>query len=438
MKIPNTIPGAIPLLGCFLLSFVLNAFSAQSQIFQASVYKSDITPDTPQQLLGYGARKSTGVHDRIYHRVTVLDDGTNRFVLASSDICLIAPSEYDKVASMLQKEHGIKPENFWWTLTHTHSAPELGPPGLPESFMGNRYTHEYDKQYTAETEKKLIDAVGQAVRSLQPARLAVGWGHSNANINRRARNVNGSTSLGLNPDLPVDRRIGMLRIDKANGAPLAIIANYAMHGTVIGGQCTLISGDGPGVVADYVEKKTGATMLFINGAAGNIAPIYSTQPGPDRLRQFEAMLGERILEANSAMTQSSSQVKLHPGSILVESPKKKDLKWPEYMTDYVGVNSNGTEVVKIPVRFLKINSDIAIWAAPLELFCEISNEIRDRSPFPYTFYYGYTNGWLGYLLTDVEITYGGYEPTVTPYAPGADRNLVNGVMNYLEGFMRKP
>jgi neutral ceramidase len=95
-------------------------------------------------------------------------------------------------------------------------------------------------------------------------------------------------------------------------------------------------------------------------------------------------------------------------------------------------------MVKIPVRFLKINKDIAIWAAPLELFCEISNEIRDRSPFPYTFYYGYTNGWLGYLLTDIEITYGGYEPTVTPYAPGADRNLINGVMNYLEGSMRKP
>ncbi len=421
---------------CLLLCLAAGAASAQA--FRAAVAKTDITPDDPQQLLGYGARKSTGVHDRIYHRVTVMDDGKNRFVLVSSDICLIAPSEYDKVAARVQKKYGIAPENFWWTLTHTHSAPELGPPGLPESFMGERYKHEYDRKYTDDAEQKLLDAVGEAIHNLAPARLSAGWGHSNANINRRARNVNGSTSLGINPDLPVDRRIGMLRIDKADGSPLAVIANYAMHGTVIGGQCTLISGDAPGVVADYVEKKTGAAMLYINGAAGNIAPIYSTQPGPQRLKQFEAMLGERILEAYAQMPPSSPDIRLSPGSFTVETPKKENLKWPAYMADYVRRTAPGGEVVRIPVRTLKINSDIAIWAAPLELFCEISNEIRDRSPFPYTFYFGYTNGWLGYLLTDREITFGGYEPTVSPYAPGAEGRLIEGVMSHLEGTMRKP
>ncbi len=417
---------------------MLVAQTLAAQAFRAAVVKTDITPGNAQQLLGYQARKSTGIHDRIYHRVAVLDDGKTRFVLVSSDICVIAPSEYDKVAAMLQKEQGIAPENFWWTLTHTHSAPELGPPGLPETFMGGRYTHQYDREYTDITERKLVDAVAEAVKKLEPARLSVGWGHSNANINRRARTVEGKTSLGNNPDLPVDRRIGMLRIDKADGTPMTIIANYAMHGTVIGGQCTLISGDAPGIVADYVEKKTGAAMLFINGAAGNIAPIYSTQAGPERLKEFEAMLGDRILEANAKMSLSDPNVTLRPGRIVVETPKRRDMGWPEYMSDYIGKNSSGTEMVKIPVRFLKINRDIAVWAAPLELFCEISNQVRDRSPFPYTFYYGYTNGWLGYLLTDKEITFGGYEPTVSPYAPGAETNLINGVMNYLEGPMRAP
>ncbi len=409
-----------------------------AQQFRAAVAKADITPDNTQQLLGYQARKSTGVHDRIYHRVAVLDDGKTRFVLVSSDFCVLSPSEYDKVAAMLTKELGILPENFWWTLTHTHSAPELGPPGLPEVFMGARYTHEYDKEYTAVTERKLLDAVSEAINKLEPARLSVGWGYSNANINRRARTVDGKTMLGNNPDLPVDRRIGMLRIDKADGTPMSVIANYAMHGTVIGGQCTLISGDAPGIVADYVEQKTGAVMLFINGAAGNVAPIYSTEASPWRLKEFEAMLGDRILEANARMTQSDSEVKLRAGRIVVETPKKPEIGWPEYMSDYAGKNSSGTEMVKIPVRFLKINSDVAIWAAPLELFCEISNEIRARSPFPYTFYYGYTNGWLGYLLTDKEATFGGYETGVSPFAPGAEANLINGVMYYLEGPMRKP
>src|SRR5690606_37171356 len=156
------------------------------------------------------------------------------------------------------------PEHFWWSLTHTHSAPELGPPRLPEAFMGERYTHQYDKEYTAATEQKLVDAVAEAIHNLEPARLSVGWGHSNANINRRARNAERRAFLGLNPDLHVDRRIGILRIDRPDQSPLAIIAKYAIHGTVIGGQCSLISGDAPGIVADYVEKETGATLLFIN------------------------------------------------------------------------------------------------------------------------------------------------------------------------------
>jgi hypothetical protein len=93
-------------------------------------------------------------------------------------------------------------------------------------------------------------------------------------------------------------------------------------------------------------------------------------------------------------------------------------------------------MVRLPIRFLKINEDIAIWSAPLELFCEISNEIRDRSPFPYTFYYGYTNGWLGYLLTESEYKYKGYEPTVSPFTPGAERDLTEAVVTHLQGKMQ--
>lgn len=420
---------------------VLNCFNTvlgQDRTFKAAVSKIDITPDDAQQLLGYQARKSTGVHDRIYHRALVLDDGETRFVLVSSDICVISPSEYDVVAARLQEELNIPPQHFWWSLTHTHSAPELGPPGLPEAFMGERYTHQYDKEYTADTEQKLVDAVAEAIGKLEPAELSVGWGHSNANINRRARDGKGRTYLGLNPDLPVDRRIGMLRIQRPDQTPIAIIANYAIHGTVIGGECTLISGDAPGIVADYVEKKTGATMLFINGAAGNIAPIYSTQRGPDRLGEFEPLLGDRILEANAKMTASTAHVTLRAGGTMVESPRREGLNWPEYLSAYTRKTSAGEWVVKMPVRFLKINQDIAIWSAPVELFCEISNEIRDRSPFPYTFYYGYTNGWLGYLMTDEEIPFGGYETTVTPFKPGAAGDLIHTVLGYIEGPMLAP
>ncbi|GAB3255549.1 neutral/alkaline non-lysosomal ceramidase N-terminal domain-containing protein [Larkinella harenae] len=418
-----------------LLPTLSLAFDSKTGSFRAAVVKVDITPEGHQMLLGYGARRSTGVYDKIYHRIVVMDDGKTQFVMASSDICVMSPTEYDKVAARLSKELGIDPVNFWWTLTHTHSAPEVGPPGLPELFMGERYRHQFDSDYTEVVERKLIEAVREARKNLAPARLGVGWGLSNANINRRGKGVDGKAFLGMDPDGAVDRRIGLIRLEKADGSPLALLGNYPIHGTVMGGENLLISGDAPGVVAEYVEQKVGAPMLFINGAAGNLAPIYSVYPSPQagRLHQFKVLLGDKVIAANKNLKATTDQVVLKSGGITVETPRKEGLGWLPYLRDYTRTTKAGTNLVRLPVRFLHINDDIAIWSAPLELFCEISNEVRDRSPYPYTFYYGYTNGWLGYLLTEAEIPHGGYEVTVSPFSPSAGKDLTDAVINHLQG-----
>ena len=410
----------------------------QHNTFRAAVIKIDITPDNPQHLLGYGARISTGIHDRIYHRILALDDGTTQFFLVSTEVCSFSPVEYDHVANQVNDRLGIPPENLWWTTTHTHSAPELGPRGLPKIFMGERYEHEVDAAYTDMIEQTLINGIREAREKLSPARLGVSWGFSQANINRRAIDVDGKASLGLNPDGPVDRRIGLLRIDAADGTPMVLVANYPIHGTVLGSKNLKISGDAPGIVSDYVEEITGTPLLFINGALGNMAPIYSVYPDPrsGHLGQFRVLLGEKILDANRKIMATTDRVVLSPGSIVVETPRKPGLGWPSDFGNYNRTSNTGVNLIRLPVRFLKVNEDIAIWGAPLELFCEISNEIRDRSPFPYTFYFGLTNGWLGYLLPESEYKYGGYEPGVSPYTPEAARDLTEAVMNYLMGETR--
>ena len=411
----------------------------QSKVFRASVVKIDITPDKPKMLLGYSARQSTGINDRIYHRIVAMDDGVKQFFLVSTDICVMSPSEYDHVAAILQKDLGIDPENFWWTLTHTHSAPEVGVPGLPEVFMGDRYKHDVDTAYTSLVERSLIKGITEARNKLAKAKLGVGWGFSQANINRRAIDVDGKASLGLNPEGAVDRKIGLIRLDKEDGSPLALIANYAIHGTVLGPAQTEISGDAPGIVSEYVEQKLGVPLLFINGAAGNLAPIYSVYPNPKagHLSQFKVLLGDKILSANKEIVSSRSDIKLFTGSIIIETPRKPNLSWPKDLSRYTQTLANGDHMVLLPARFLKINEDVAIWSLPVELFCEISNEIRDRSPFPFTFFYGYTNGWLGYLPTEKEWKYGGYEiETVSPYTPIVEKHLKEAVLGYLEGEMK--
>jgi neutral ceramidase len=427
-------------LGFFLfLSPEVSAQSATAGKFRASVVKVDITPLDSQMLAGYAARKSTGVMHRIYHRIVAMDDGKTQFFLISTEIGKMSPSQYDKVAARLKSEHGIDPVNLWWGVTHTHSAPEVGPPGISGIFLPNRYQHAVANEYTAIAEQKLIEGILEARRKLAPARLGVGSGFSQANINRRAIDQNGKASLGLNPDGAVDRTIGLLRIEKENGSPLVLIANYAMHGTVLGPQNLDISGDAPGVVAEYVEEKSGAPMLFMNGAAGNLAPIYSVYPDARQghLEQFRVLLGDKILEANASIAHTTADVTLVSRTLVVETPRK-DMGWPADMTNYSKTTHSGQNLVLLPVRFLKINDNVVVWSAPLELFCEISNEVRSRSPFAFTFYFGYSNGNLGYLPTKKGWEEGGYEPSVSPFTPAAEKDLTEAVIGYLQGELRAP
>src|SRR6476659_3378123 len=299
----------LSLWAAWILPAIFAAGPLSAAPLRASATKVDITPETPQWLLGYGPRKSTGVHDRIYHRVMALDDGRTQFFLVSSALCLFSPELYDEVASALQQA-GIEMKQFWWSVTHTHSAPEAGPPGVYKVLLKGRSDHEWDREYTAQITSSVVKAVKDARDRLEPARLRTGLGMSMANINRRAKDVDGKISLGLNPDGPVDRQVNLIRVQGTDGAPIALVVNYAMHGTVMSGQNLKISGDAPGIVASYLEEQMGGTVLYVNGAAGNIAPIYSVYADPTsgHLSQFRVLLGDRVLAAARTMGTGSDRI----------------------------------------------------------------------------------------------------------------------------------
>src|SRR5690348_9383478 len=205
----------------FTSAFFLFALPLTGAGFRAAAVKVDITPQTPKWLSGYAARQSTGVHDKIYHKVLALDSGDAQFYLVASDLCLFSPSLYDSVAAELQKSAGIQRNQFWWSVTHTHAAPEIGPPDMYKALLG-RSDHEWDREYTATVTAALVDAVRSARDKLEPARISMGSGVAMANINRRAREEDGRITLGLNPDGPVDRQFNLIRLERPDGTLIAL------------------------------------------------------------------------------------------------------------------------------------------------------------------------------------------------------------------------
>lgn len=406
---------------------------------RASCVKVDITPDKPQWLMGYGPRQSEGIHDNLYHRIIAMDDGKTQFFLVSTDLCVISPSFYKKVCKELENETGIGAKHVWWTVTHTHSAPEVGSQHLVKLFLPDRYTHEPNPEYTKWVKDSFIEGIKEARAKLEPVRLGVVIGMSVANINRRKMTADGRCQLGANPEGPVDRQLGLVRLERIDGSPVALIANYAIHGTVLGYQNRLISADVPGLVAQYVEEKLGAPMLFINGAEGNVAPIYSTCPDfeSSHIEEFNTLIGDKILELNNTICSMSSDVRFWIGKTIIETPRKSGLGWVNDLMNYSRALNDGAKLVRIPIYFMKINDDTIFWGAPLELFCEIAMNVRDKSPYPYTFYFGLTNGTLQYLPTRQEFAKGGYEPSMSPFSEQAEENLTQGVIAYLQSIPSK-
>ena len=135
------------------------------------------------------------------------------------------------------------------------------------------------------------------------------------------------------------------------------------------------------------------------------------------------------------MQEATSHVRLSVSEVIVETPKKDGLDWPDELRNYAKTEGSET-LIKLPIRILQLNEEIAIWSAPLELFSQIAVRVRSHSRFPYTFFGGYTNGWLGYLLTADEWQHGGYEPRVSPYTPQAQLDVEKAVGAALDALPR--
>ncbi len=420
----------------FLLCVFLHCSrSAAQELFRAAFAKVDITPDRSQWLHGYAPRQSDGIRDPIFHRIAIMHDGVTEFVLVSTDVCTISPVFYDEFCKRFESETGIPSSNLWWTTTHTHSAPHLGPQDMGRLFygtLGDRFSIQDDPAYWKWAQDQIMDGIKTARKNLVPAKLSIIKTVSEANVNRREKNAEGKIVLGVNLEGPVDRQVGILRVDNQAGELLGLIVNYAIHGTAFNGENKKISGDVTGIVAKYVEDQTKVPMLFINGAEGNVAPRYSVGGAIESplLERYKSLLGDAILNALDQEQEATDNVKLQLSKIEVLTPRKEGLGWLDELQDYSAISDDGQQLVKLPVWSLVINDSTLIWSAPLELFSEYALAVRASSPYANTFYFGLTNGSMLYLPTAAAFAEGGYEPNVSVFTPSAEAAFIETVQQH--------
>src|SRR6266446_2606808 len=113
---------------CVVL-FWISLMTAHGGPLRAGAARIDITPapDAALPMAGYGGRTQgfRGIHDHVYVRAIVLDDGTTQAALVAWESLFVPDAVWAETSQRIAADAGIRPENLLLSAVHDHGTPTL-------------------------------------------------------------------------------------------------------------------------------------------------------------------------------------------------------------------------------------------------------------------------------------------------------------------------
>jgi neutral ceramidase len=400
----------------------------KDQQLRVGVAAVDITPPPGCDLSGFIARQnpSVGVRDPVFARALTLDDGQTTVALLTCDLLGLEARTIATIRQQIAQATRIPATRIMIAASHTHSAPA-------SMFLNGCGTT--DPAWLAELPGSCVTATTSAIAVAQPARLAAGVVEvEGISANRRVGNG------------PIDRTLEIVRVDDGDGAPFAVLFNYACHPVTPGASNRLISADFPGALTRHFEAQTGATVLFANGASAGINPAGLIGVPIDRNGNFAMVeeMGRRL--AHGALRRWSNLAPVEGTRIQVASrvlplpfrpaPSEDELAtfdaiqqgdmtavddttsmcyrnaaalrdWVRRTRDDVS-SGRFRGLIDAEIQVITVG-DVALIGIPGEFFTSLGLQIKQSSPFPHTHILTFTNGNIGYIPAREAYPDGGYE-----------------------------
>ncbi len=405
----------------------------------------DITPPDPVQMAGYAARTkpSEGVHDPLFARALVLDDGATRIAVVSCDLAAVDRATARRVRARIEREAGILFSHTMLTCSHTHAGP----------LVATRRSLNSASAYLAELEDKMVRAAREAVGSLRPVHIGTGRAKVYLGVNRRERTPEGTIKLGKNPDGPASPYVHILLVVREGAGPMAALFSYGAHPVVLGSDNLQLSGDYAGRAEREVEENFGdrMTALFTLGFAGNVnvnveehtfaevetAGVALGRAVLEELKNIELSAGH-VLAARSMVVPLPLQSPPAPHEaerllyeererltrLLGHGDPEAQIHTRKLMVDWASevaaLSHQGIEehTAELEVQALAIGDTVLVGLSA-EVFAEYAETFEEGSPFAHTFPVSVANGSIGYLPTAAAFEEGGYEVEVAPRYFGA-------------------
>ena len=418
--------------------------------FKVGMSKADITPPIGTLLYGYPViRSAEKVLDKIFVKAIALNQNDKTVVFISAEVCTLGFTNCQKVAEAISKSYGVEKENILYSAIHTHSAP------ITKTTAGwGDANEEYINEILI---PRSIQAAKTAIENMQDAVMAIGETDSYAGINRREVTPEGEVILGQNPEGPYDPTMTAIRFKTVSGENIGTIIHFACHPTASGKNLS-VTRDWPGYMIDRAELITNAPCMYINGAEGDIGPRLSNgkTTGDEALAKEVGLIAADDVEKaiENAKDFFVPEMKTVSGTLslpLIKMPtlesiieKMEAMGDPEKLievdiTTYARLEKlkkmhedkvEAPKTMEFPQTVVAL-SNLVLAPFPFEAFHNLAQSLREQSPFERTLWLGLTGGSFGYIPTEEQLPYGGYEvgsfraATIPGFVDGTDKNLIS-------------
>ncbi|MBM4048725.1 MAG: hypothetical protein FJ279_26780 [Planctomycetes bacterium] len=411
---------------------------------RAGAAEVNITPPVGVELTGFGGRPTgcTGVHDEIFAKALVLDDGRTKLAIVTSDLLSMDFDLVERTRKLIYERTGIPASHAMLNSSHTHSAPAAA----TLRGLGAR-----DEAYCDVLCRKIASAVQMAASQLTEAKFGAAREPVLVGINRRQVVANKGMVLGVNPQGTVAAYVDVLRVERLDGEAMAVLFSHAAHPVVLGGSNLLVTADYPGYAMAVVKQVLGGNVvaMFAQACCGNInahprvggtyadAKRLGTILGAATVKAAALIQTQTTADVPLGMADETVQLPLQPPLPLDEARKQveaaeqkiKDLfaqpnphPHPgqlklaqgtlEWARDMLKLSEEGDKPRTQPfeIQVFRIG-DVAVVGLPGEVFVEYQLHLDQHAPFKQTLVLGHTNGCIGYVPTADAFPQGGYEVT---------------------------
>jgi hypothetical protein len=445
---------------------------AAAEQLNAGVAVVDITPPVPFRMSGYFyERLSTGTKDPLHAKAVVFQQGDESAALVFCDLVGISSEISSAARTRASEATGIPVSHISISATHTHTGP---------LYFGSLHDHLHERRiarngddphesskYKAKLIDKLVSAIVEAQRSLQPVELAAGFAlEDRLSFNRRFHMKDGTVRFNpgkLNPDIvrvagPVDPDVGVLAIQDADGKATASLTTFALHLDTVGG--TEYGADYPYYLQQALRREFGDDFqsMFGTGTCGDINHIDVRHSRPQKGHEEARRIGEALAETvESALAKAkSNEPRLAVRRAVVVAPLQRysedelaaaradmfkvgQRKLPFLeevkactIIDVALRDAHGDGQLRMEVQALRLDDETAIVCLPGEVFVELGLAIKRASPFARTLVIELCNDDPAYVPTRKAFAEGSYETVNSRIQSGGGEMLVGAAVKLLE------